>query len=396
VHLESIQLHDYRSYPELYLRPDPGLNIIIGPNGQGKSNLLEAIYLLATTRSLRAHRDLELVRWDSEFARVAAAIHRLARPDLQLEIDVVAGRKVGKVNGVRHSRLIDLLGEFNAVLFTPTDVDLIGGAPSARRSFLNLQIAQASGSYAYALIYYKRVLEQRSRLLKDRAGTLNAAARQTLDALTEQLILHGGQILEKRQQFVSALERFADAIHRELAGADARLEIVYRPGWPEISPAPPVSAESFREALEASRAQELRRGMTVVGPHRDDLQFLIHGRDARIYGSRGEQRTTALSLKLAEFQLLREMAGEPPVMLLDDVLSELDEDRSLRVIRAGVGPCQLFMTGASLRVFPDEIANRARIYRAQGGMVTAFDPEGARAARPRPEAVEETRSDESL
>ncbi|HET6382677.1 MAG TPA: DNA replication/repair protein RecF [Armatimonadota bacterium] len=376
--LQRLQLTDYRNYHELDLAPSEGLNVLIGPNGQGKSNVLEAIYLLATTRSLRAHRDCELVRFKTDLARVIARISREVRSDVMVEIDVTASHKTGKVNGVRHARLVDLLGEFNAVQFTPTDVELISGPPSTRRSFLNLQIAQSSGSYAYSLIYYKRVLDQRNRLLKDsaRTGGMSAAARQTLDTLTEQLISYGSQILERRGQFVDSLARYGNQIHRELAGAGAVLEVIYRPGWSESTPPalpadwreqglPP--ADAFRLALEAVRSHELRRGTTLAGPHRDDLQFLLDEMDVRVYGSRGEQRTVALAMKLAEFLLLRELAGEPPVMLLDDALSELDDERSLRVIHTSVGPCQTFMTGASARAFPPEILAGARVFELKAG-----------------------------
>lgn len=369
MHLISLQLTDYRNYASLDLRPSAGLNVLIGANGQGKSNILEAIYLLATTRSLRAHRDVELVRAKSELARVLATIERQERTAVNLEVDITPHHKIAKVNGVRHSRLVDLLGEFNAVQFAPTDVDLITGGPAGRRSFLNLQIAQTSGAYAYSLIYYKRVLEHRNRLLKDaaRAGGMSAAGRQTLEALTDQLIVYGGQILERRFEFLGTLAGFADRIHRELAGADAALEVLYEPGWSGADPLAPPTVDVFRQALEKVRPDELRRGMTLAGPHRDDVQLLINGMDARIYASRGEQRTVALSLKLAEFLLLKEVTGETPVMLLDDALSELDDDRAVRVIRGSVGPCQAFMTGASLRTFPQDIVSRAQLFQVHRG-----------------------------
>ena len=371
MYLQSLQLYDYRNYRALELELAGELNVLVGANGQGKSNVLEAIYLLATTRSLRAHRDQELVRFKTELARVIGRVKRQTRTDLVVEIDVTPTQKVGKVNGVRHARLVDLLGEFNAVLFTPEDVELVTGAPSARRAFLNLQIAQASGSYAYSLIYYRRVLEQRNRLLKDaaRAGGMSAANRQTLEALTEQLITYGGQILSRRDQFVTALGRYAGDLHRELTGRPAELSVVYRPGWEEATTPEEGWSEGFRAALEAVGPQELRRGTTAAGPHRDDLQFLLDGMDVRIYGSRGEQRTVALGLKLAEFLLLREMAGEPPVMLLDDALSELDDERSLRVVQTSVGPCQTFMTGASLRSFPAEVLDRAQVYHLEAAEI---------------------------
>ena len=364
----QLQLSDYRNYRTLDLQPSAGLNVVVGANGQGKSNILEAIYLLATTRSMRAHRDQELVRIDTELARVVARVGREVRQDVAIEIDILANHKVGKVNGVRHTRLVDLLGEFNAVQFTPTDVDLITGGPPLRRGFLNLQIAQTSGSYAYALIYYKRVLEQRNRLLRDaaKAGGMSSSGKQALEVLTEQLIGYGGQIMERRGHFVRSLAIYADRIHRDLVAPDAALHVVYQPGWPGATTSDDPPAEALRKALDVVRTDEMRRGMTLAGPHRDDLQFTVNGMDARIYASRGEQRTVALSMKLAEFLLLQELNGEAPVMLLDDVLSELDDDRALRVIQE-LGPGQAFITGASLRIFPSDIISHATMFRVRDG-----------------------------
>jgi DNA replication and repair protein RecF len=215
------------------------------------------------------------------------------------------------------------------------------------------------------------VLDQRNRLLRDaaRAGGLGSAQRGALDALTDQLISHGGQILAHRAEFVAALAIHAGRFHQELTGGEAGIEVTYQPGWASTVLASGPPDADFRKALVAVQNEEMRRGTTLAGPHRDDLRFVLGGMDARIYASRGEQRTIALSLKLAELRQMEELAGEPPVLLLDDVMSELDDDRSRRVVSLAVRHYQVFVTGAAFRVFPPEVVEKASVFRVQSGAV---------------------------
>ena len=376
--LTHLELHDFRNYIAQQFAPGPGLNVLVGPNAQGKSNLLEAIYALATTKSLRAARDAEMVRFGAEACRVVAEVARTTAGDVTLEIAVgaagatyLAERKMVKVNGSRHARIADLIGNLNAVLFSSYDMAIVRGEPEERRRFLNYDIAQVSPRYIHALAAFKRALEQRNRLLKDvRWGHTDAAS---LDAWTGQIVEHGARLIERRRAFLDQLAVHAAAVHSDLSNGSETLVVEYGPSFP-LGDAVTTEAISdrFSEALAAVRRDEIQRGSTLLGPQRDDLCFRV-GADAatavdvKSYGSQGQQRTVALSLRLAERQLIEEMVGEPPLVLLDDVLSDLDESRRARVLALALSGGQTFLTTTDLEALPAEAVEKAAIWSVRGG-----------------------------
>ena len=370
MHIKRLILHNFRNYAELSIKPDPGLNILLGRNAQGKTSFLEAIYVIALARSWRAGRDSELVRWESDQARVLAEVGREEQNDISVE--VILGRSEKKqvlINTIRQTRLADLMGQVNVLLIEPHDVDIVRGEPSHRRRFMNLEISQVQPLYCHLLVNYRKVLEQRNRLLKDLQT--RGGRDGVMDVLNEQLVNYGSKILDRRLSFVARIAGLARDIHSRIAEGSETVETKYH-SRTNLDGADAVDqlAERLRSRLEEVRDEEIRRGITLVGPQRDDLIFTVNGVDARTYGSQGQQRTIALSLRLAELELMNETANEPPIILLDDVMTDLDEGRRKQVFDMTRGRCQIFVTAPSKRVFAPEFIAGGRIYRVAEGQVT--------------------------
>ena len=378
----QLELHHYRNYPQLKIEPASGLNLLIGPNAQGKTNLLEALYVLATTKSVRAGRDSEMIQFGADACRIVAHVARDKQGAIELELAIgsptatnIGGeRKLVRINNGKQARVTDLIGNFNAVLFSSTDLDIVRGEPEDRRRFLNYEIAQVSPRYVLALAQYRRALEQRNRLLKDvrwgHAGT------DSLDAWTAQIVEHGAKLVERRRAYLDKLSAHADTVHRALTEGKETLIVEYGCSFalrPETITDIEV-ADTFRDALTALRRDEIQRGSTLLGPQRDDLCFRVgetpeSAVDVKTYGSQGQQRTVALSLRLAERQLIEEMVGEPPVVLLDDVLSDLDESRRAQIFALALSGGQTFLTATDLAALPPHAIEKATVWNIQKGAV---------------------------
>jgi len=369
-----LELDNFRNYASLRIEPIGGLNIFAGRNAQGKSNLLESLYILATSKSTRAAKDAELIRFDQPAARIKAEVHRDKAPDLDIELLLShTEKKAARINGLRHTRLAEVIGQVNAVLFDSGDLEIIRGEPSVRLRFLDLEIAQTSPRYVHALGAYRKALEQRNRLLRDsRDGRMTPDTRGSLFAWNEQLAQHGARLIERRRLFLERLAAIAEDVHQTLSDKRDHLRIVYLPSFPldDISDADAIQAR-FLGALETVAQDELMRGTTLRGPQRDDVSFTVNGQDCRAFGSQGQQRTVALSLKLAERQLIEELVGEPPLLLLDDVLSDLDDARRrlLFDLTAQAGS-QTFLSCTNLRAFSKGVLERAAVYDVDAGGVT--------------------------
>jgi DNA replication and repair protein RecF len=351
--LAELRLRDFRSYQVADLEFGPGTTIIVGANAQGKSNLLEAIYTAALGRSPRAGADVELIRFGQDRAYVRAGVQGTRPQVLEVAFDRTTGGRRIKVNGVPANRG-QLLGRCVAVMAGPLDDEMIRGAPMHRRRLLDAALSQASPSYFFALTRYLRVLRQRNELLRA------AASMVTLAPWDDQLVELGGVLIERRRSFVERLGVRAVARHVRLGGGDERLEVAY-----VCAVGNGDERVAMRRALEARRGEEIRRGTTLVGPHRDDLRLTINGVDVRMFGSRGQHHTVALSLRLAEVDLLREDLGEWPVVLLDDVLAHLDASRQTLLCREVDGP-QVLLTHTELPVSREA---PMRVLRVRAGMV---------------------------
>jgi len=273
------------------------------------------------------------------------------------------------VNTVRVHRAMEFVGQFKAVSFSAADLEVVRGEPSRRRRFLDLEIAQLSPSYVHALGYYRKVVEQRNRLFKTaRDRSMRAIVEETLGAWTDQLVQYGSRMMERRAHFLEQLQAFSQPIHTLMTDGAERLTVAYHPSFKAPADVEGIQ-ERFREALGGMREEELRRQVTLLGPHRDDVTLLVNGRDVRTFGSQGQQRTVALSIKLAEVELMRDLTGESPVCLLDDVFSELDARRRAHIFDVTLDSCQTFLSTTDLELLPRAILERGRAYEVQEGEV---------------------------
>jgi len=349
--LLTLVCENFRNYKELRAEWAPALNILLGANAQGKSNLLEAVYVLATGRSFRTHRERELVRWGAD-AAMAAGEAESGGLQTKIEIRWSERGKETFVGGVPVERRTDLLGVLQAVAFTPDHLQLVKGGPAERRRFLDECLVQISPGYRHEFSRYQRVLRQRNKVLE--AVAQRTIPLEALDAWTPQLVESGASLVARRAQAVEALSELAGQAHAGITEGRERLQILYRPFLAEDEAGgasywgdAQAVKERFQEMLAEGRRDELRRGQTLTGPQRDDLQFLIDGSDARAFGSQGQQRSAVLSLKLAEISFMENQTGSRPILLLDDVLSELDAGRRRLFVDAAAGRTQTFLTTAS-------------------------------------------------
>lgn len=375
MYLTKLDLQHFRNFESLHLVPDAGLNLITGENAQGKTNLLEAIYLLATGRPLRASKEEELIRWGAQQARVYAHIHREQALDVEVEVHLARNQpRVVKVDGQAYRAAA--LGQFNVVAFSALDLEIVRGQPADRRRYLDIEISMLSPAYVRALSGYKRALEQRNRLLKsirDSGGVTTPSTIELLEAWNEQLIRYGTSVMIARGRFVDSLRPLARHAHQELSEGREELEVRYASNIEEVTGDRDQVAEAFRRQLQTLRDEELLRGSTLVGPQRDDLLLYVNGKEARTYASQGQQRTVTLSLKRAEFELTLQERQEPPIVLLDDVMSDLDDLRRAQLLRMTLRGAQAFITATSAETFPKEILGSARMYRVKNGSVEVLE-----------------------
>ena len=335
--VNTVKLNRFRSYASLVLKAEPGLNVLTGANGAGKTNILEALFLCAFGRSHRTPRDQELIRLGSEqgmaeISLMTNAGSRVIRAEL-----CATDRKKLFIDGSPLARSGELMGCLNAVMFSPEDLTLVKGAPAERRRFLDMEISQLKPSYYYALQQYNTALKQRNNLLKDPS----AAGNEMLELWDEQLSKQGALIMRERAAFCRELREAAGTLHNIMSGGEETLITEYEPDV--ICENEDDYRAAIAEALIAAIDKDLFRGYTSAGPHRDDLKLTVNGLDARVYASQGQQRTAALSLKLSEIAVIEQLRGEKPVLLLDDVFSELDATRQ-RLLLTAVEGCQCFIT----------------------------------------------------
>lgn len=314
--IESIELENYRNYNQLHMEFSPGTNILYGDNAQGKTNILEAVYVCCTTKSHRGSKDREMIHFDREESHIKL---KLRKDEVPYRIDMHLKKNRAKgiaINGVPIRKASELFGIVNVVFFSPEDLNLIKNGPAERRRFIDLELCQLNKLYVHSLVQYNRILLQRNKLLKELF--MKPEFEETLDIWDMQLVQYGKELMKDRERFVTQLNGLIEGIHRQLSGNKELLSISYEPH---------VAAEEFETALKRSRRQDMKQKTTLTGPHRDDISFFVNGIDIRKFGSQGQQRTAALSLKLAEIELVRQLVKDYPILLLDDVLSELDSSR---------------------------------------------------------------------
>ncbi len=397
MHITQLSLTNYRNYGRLTLELPFGPILLRGDNAHGKTNLLESIYFLSTTRGVHARADQQLINWlvlrqdPLPFARVEATI-QTGNDAFQLAITILREgdslRKDIRLNGVK-KRAMDIIGKLNTVMFLPEDIELVTGAPAVRRRYLDSTLCQISQNYCQALSRYNKVLTQRNALLKE-LYKRNGNADQLL-YWDEELAHYGATLVVERHNTILELDSTARQRHRELSGGKEGLRLHYAPSFdphqrpkpdyqlpllmedlaPYTTAAPPIKEvrETFLAYLKQARDEEINRGVTLVGPHRDDFHFLVDGIDMTLFGSRGQQRTAALSTKLAEISLMRQTTGETPVLLLDDVMSELDFSRRQQVIAVVDQVGQAILTTTDWEDYDLDFRQRTKLFSVTMGQL---------------------------
>ena len=316
MYIESIQLKNYRNYEALDMKLDKETNILYGDNAQGKTNILEAIYLCGTTKSHRGSKDREIIKFQEEESHIRMVV---SKKNMKYRIDMHLKKNKAKgvaINGLPIKKARELFGIVNLVFFSPEDLNIIKNGPGERRRFIDLELCQLNAIYLTDLSNYNHIVNQRNKLLKDLA--FRPELMDTLDIWDLQMAEFGKKIIQARAKFIEKLNEIIQDIHRNLTGNRETLQLVYEPS---------VTAESIEQEIARNRERDLKFKLTTIGPHRDDLCVMVNGIDIRKFGSQGQQRTAALSLKLSEIYLVKEVVKDTPVLLLDDVLSELDSNR---------------------------------------------------------------------
>jgi len=314
--VESLSLKNYRNYKNLNLSFSDGTNIFYGNNAQGKTNILEAVYMSGTTKSHRTTKDLELIRFSEEESHISTV---LKKNGVSHKIDIHLKNNKSKgvaIDGIPIKKASELYGMINFVFFSPEDLNIIKNGPAEKRRFMDIELCQLNKIYLSDLAKYNKIIVQRNKLLKDLFFRNDLS--DTLDIWDLQLCEYGQRIIETREAFVERLNDIIFGIHHSLSGGNENLKIVYIKN---------CEKEDLMEQLKLNREKDLKLKTTNVGPHRDDLGFYFDDMDVRKYGSQGQQRCAALSLKLSEIELVKSTTGDTPILLLDDVLSELDKNR---------------------------------------------------------------------
>lgn len=358
MYIKNLELKDYRNYNDLSMEFHNGINILYGDNAQGKTNILEAIYISGTTKSHKGTKDKDIIKLDKEESHIRILLERdnaTHKVDMHLKKNKPKGVAI---DGIPIKKSSELFGIVNIVFFSPEDLCIIKNGPSERRRFIDLELCQLDKMYLYDLSNYNKIISQRNNLLKQ--ISFNKNLLDTLSIWDIQLVEYGIKVIERRKLFIQQLNEIVYDIHSKLSGGKEQLLIKYEPN---------VSVEQFSSKLANSVERDIALKMTNVGPHRDDMSFLNGTIDIRKFGSQGQQRTSALSLKLAEIELVKNVTHDNPILLLDDVLSELDRKRQNYLLNS-IHDIQTIITCTGLEEFISNRMSFDKIYRVVEGTVT--------------------------
>ncbi len=355
--IKKIELTDYRNYESLELEFDKGTNILFGDNAQGKTNILEAIFVAATTKSHKGSKDSEIIRFGCSEGHVRIYLEK-AGVETKIDMHLRSSKSKGiAIDGQKIKKATDLMGLCNVVFFSPEDLNIIKNGPAYRRRFIDMELCQLDSFYLYNLNNFNKIVNQRNQLLKDLY--FNPQLKDTLSIWDDQLISYGSKIIERRRQFADQLNDIILGIHKKLSGGIEEIKIVYEPDTDE---------NDFGERLKKNHERDIKSKMTSVGPHRDDFSFITDGIDIRKFGSQGQQRTAALSLKLSEIEIVKSITKDTPILLLDDVLSELDSKRR-QFLLDSIGDIQTIITCTGLEEFVNERFVLNKVFEVNKGTV---------------------------
>ncbi len=380
MYLKNINLYTFRNYYKQSVNLQSQKTILLGNNAQGKSNLLEAIELLATLKSHRTRRDQDLILEGEKSSQIVANVERIyGESELSITFRS-SGKRTLMLNHEKLHRHLEFLGHINAVEFSCLDLDLVRGSPEIRRTWLDTLLIQLEPIYAHIINQYHKILRQRNSLLKIIRGQLNNEEKSNsilstvsqLKLWDEQLAEAGTRVIRRRNRVIQRLVPLAQKWHESISGKAELLEINYLSNISIQNEDHQAIQQRFLEKIEQRSAVEKNLATTIVGPHRDDVEFTINKNQAKSYGSQGQQRTLVLAIKLAELQLIEDVIGEPPLLLLDDVLAELDNNRQKQLLEAIQGRFQTLITTTHLPNFDTEWLKSSQIIKVEGGKVFQF------------------------
>ncbi|MCI5699694.1 MAG: DNA replication/repair protein RecF [Lachnospiraceae bacterium] len=355
MYIKSLDLKNFRNYKTLSIELDKGTNILYGDNAQGKTNVLEAIYIGGTTKSHKGSKDRDVIYFNEEESHIRMRVHKEIM-DYQIDMHLKKNNPKGiAINGVPIKRARDLFGVVNLVFFSPQDLNIIKDGPGERRRFLDFELCQLDGIYLNDLTNYNKSLNQRNKLLKDLYFQPDLIS--TLDIWDVQLVQYGKKIISKRQEFIDNLNSIIGPIHFKLTGGKENIYLEYEPN---------ITVDLYDQQLQKNRESDCKLKTTSTGPHRDDLCVTVNGIDIRRYGSQGQQRTAALSLKLSEIELVKKIIKDTPVLLLDDVLSELDSSRQNYLLNS-IKDIQTIITCTGLDDFVEKQFEVNKVFQVVAG-----------------------------
>lgn len=357
--IKKLILTDYRNYKNLEVNFGKNVNVFMGDNAQGKTNILEAIYYCAFAKSHRTSRDKELINWDANNAYISVSIGK-KRLDKRIDVNILKdGKKAIRINSTKINKIGELFGNFNVVMFSPEDLKIIKESPGIRRKFIDMEICQLNKKYYYTLVQYNKILNERNIVLKNRK-----LAEDVLEIYDEQLAEYGEYIILKRLEYLDKLNYFGEKIHKDITLQKEEIKFEYQSSIKDLD----NIKDDFLNLLKRNRRRDIEKGITTIGPHRDDFSVFINNIDTKSYGSQGQQRTAVLTMKFASLRIIKETTEEYPILLLDDVLSELDYNRK-RYILSSVGEIQTIITCTGHDDIKEYVNSNAKMFNVVNGNV---------------------------
>lgn len=359
MYIKRLQMLNYRNYKSLNITLGKNVNVFMGDNAQGKTNILEAIYYCAFAKSHRTSKDRELINWNSDSAYVSLLVGK-DRLDKNIDINILKdGKKAIKINKIKVSKIGELFGNFNVVMFSPEDLKIIKDSPGVRRKFIDMELCQLNSKYYYNLVQYNKVLNERNVVLKNRK-----LDSEILDIYDIQLANFGYHIIIERLKYINKLNFYGKNIHKDISSGKENVEFKYISTIKDLEDI----ENSFYELLRRNRKKDIEKGTTSIGPHRDDFIVLINDVDTKSFGSQGQQRSAVLTIKFSSLKIIKEMTSEYPVLLLDDVLSELDFNRK-RYILSTIGEIQTIITCTGIEDLTNYLDNSSRVFKVKEGEI---------------------------
>lgn len=357
--IKRLQMLNYRNYNVLDISLGPHVNVFMGDNAQGKTNILEGIYYCAFARSHRTSKDRELINWRYDNALLSVTVGR-ERLDKRIDISILKdGKKAIQINKIKIKKIGELFGNFNVVMFSPEDLKIIKDSPGVRRKFIDMELCQLNPKYYYNLVQYNKVLNERNSILRNR--NIN---KDILEVYDMQLVEFGYNIIIDRLEYIQKLNKYSAKIHSDITSGKEKIEFKYISTIKDLE----SIKENFYSLLEKNRSRDCERGITSIGPHRDDFTVLINDIDTKSYGSQGQQRTAVLTIKFSSLKIIKELTGEHPVLLLDDVLSELDFSRK-KYILSTIGDIQTIITCTGIEDLYEYLDDKSKVFKVKDGEI---------------------------